>query len=206
MTIINLRHGEESTQAPEPREHRPTSDDEWNAHLALRISEDDPAALGELIDRFWVPLTSYASRILNDMTAAEDVVQEVFIRVWERRDRWQPRSVTAFLFRMARNLAVDVARSRGTRRERERTRWQDTHRNPSTPAGVFEKQELSETVDRAIQSLPGRQREAFTLAYLENLSYIEIAEVMGISPKTVGNHISAALTQLREVLRPLLKR
>ena len=205
MTIIAFPQRDESAPAQGHDEHRSASDEGWNAHVALRISEDDEAALGELIDRFWVPLTSHASRILDDMTAAEDVVQEVFARVWERRACWQPRSVTGFLSRMTRNLAVDVARSRDARRKRERARGQEVPRNPLTPPGVLEKQELAETIDRGIRSLPERQMEAFTLAYLENLSYVEIADVMEISPKTVGNHISAALLHLREVLRPLLK-
>lgn len=157
------------------------------------------------MDRFWVPLTSYASRILDDMTVAEDVVHEVFVQVWERRAGWEPRSVTGFLFSTTRKLALDAVRSRNARRKRERTRGREVPRHPGTPVGVLEREELTDAVDRGIQSLPERQKEAFTLAYLENLSYVEVAEIMDISTKTVGNHISAALSHLREVLAPLLK-
>jgi RNA polymerase sigma-70 factor (ECF subfamily) len=204
VSIIPLPSRDASSQTGARRESAAPAGRAQHVSLALRISQDDTVALGELIDHFWIPLTSYASRILDDMSAAEDVVQEVFVRIWKRRTEWPPRSVKGFLFRTTRNLALDALRSRDARRERERSGGRELLRRPRTADGVLKERELSEVLDRAIQSLPERRREAFTLAYFEHLSYEEISAVMDISPRTVGRHISSALTHLREVLHPLL--
>lgn len=202
---------------PFPRPHEPTGGDcpseegqppqttGFDDHaLAQRIATGDTNALDHLISQYWEPLTSYASRVLDDMDLAQDVVQDVFVRVWERRIGWHPHSVRAYLFRATRNLALDEMRSRNALHEREQKRGREESRRPRTPLDIYEDSQLSSVVDAALQALPVRRREAFTLVYLKKLTYAEAAEVMGVSPKTVGHHISAALVKLREKLRPLL--
>lgn len=175
-----------------------------DAFLARDIANGDAVALDRLISRYWNPLTSYASRILDDMALAEDVVQSVFIRTWQRRETWRPHSVKSFLYLTTRNLSLDIMRSHDARRGRERAfGTQRTSRSP-TPLDVLDEREVARTVDAAIQALPDRRREAFTLVYLKNLAHAEAAEVMGVSRKTVGHHVSAALAELRETLGPLL--
>lgn len=175
------------------------------AALVQRLVRSDPTALDLLIERFWEPLVVYASRILDDVALAEDVAQEAFVRMWAEREERAPRSVSAYLYRVTRNLALDELRSRDARHRREKKKAVEMDRRPHTPAETYAEDELSRLMDEAIQSLPERRREAFTLAYLANLSYREVAQTMGISPKTVGNHISAALADLRETLSPLLE-
>lgn len=188
--------------APSGREAHDDGPDD--AFLARDIADGDAAALDRLISRYWIPLASYASRILDDMPLAEDVVQSVFIRVWERRESWRPRSVKASLYLTTRNLSLDFIRSREARRRRERAFGaQRAHRSP-TPLDLLDEHEVARTVDAAIQALPDRRREAFTLVYLKELAYAEAAEVMGVSRKTIGHHVSAALTELRQSLDPLL--
>lgn len=173
--------------------------------LVPRIAAGDESALDELIEQFWVPLTSYSSRILDDMAAAEDVVQVVFVRVWQGRREWDPRSTAACLFRMTRNLSIDELRSRKARRDREVRRTREFRRDPPTPDAALEEDEVAAAVDAAIQALPPRRREAFVLSHVQGLSYSEVAEVMCVSTKTVGNHISAALAELRRALRPFMQ-
>lgn len=138
------------------------------------------------------------------MDLAQDVVQDVFVRVWQRRIGCRAHSVRAYLFRATRNCALDEIRSRHALHDRERQRARDESRRPPTPLDIYEERQLSSAADAALQALPVRRREAFTLAYLKRLTYTEVAEVMGVSPKTVGHHVSAALAELREKLHFLL--
>jgi len=173
------------------------------AALVERLSRSDSSALGELMDLFWRPLRAYASRLLEDEDSAEDVVQGVFVRVWAERSQWQPRSLQAYLFRITRNRALDQLRAR-LRVGRSQPELASVP--PRTPAEILEGDELASVVDRAIQGLPERRREVFTLAYLQGLSYKEIAHVLGITPKTVGNQMTSALAELRTVLEPWLSK
>ena len=209
VTVIRLHAHSPDPEASEPlavrrvaaREIR--SDDE--ADLALRISAGDPDALDELVRRFWEPLSSYAYRLVGDRDAAMDIAQETFLRIWENRSRKAPRSLHAYLFRITRNHALDQRKTRETRGRLLRVH--DAHGPPpATPEDVLERGQIAEQVDLAIRALPGRRREVFVLAYLKGLSYAEVGEVMGISPKTVQNQVSAALDQLRELLRPLIRK
>jgi RNA polymerase sigma-70 factor (ECF subfamily) len=172
------------------------------SRIVRSLAAGDAAALETLISRYWAPLTSYASRILEDTELAEDVVQRMFVSLWTGRRTWSPRSVRAYLFRCARNLAVDELRSRDSRHERERGSSRSGVRQPRRPDAVLEESTLARIVDSAIQELPERRREAFVLAYLKQLTYSEVAEVMGVSVKTVEHHVSAALADLRASLGP----
>ena len=173
--------------------------------LMSRLRADDVSALDELISRYWRPLILYVHEIVGAVDAAEDVVQEVFIRVWARRSEWRPSgSVRSFLYRIARNLALNERRA-----VRVRELWSHRQRAERagasvTPLSLVETREVAERVRRAIAALPARQREILTLARFHGLSHQQIAEVLGISPNTVANHIRGAFASLRKALRPLL--
>ena len=208
MTILRLRrlapsgvtHDAERWADPEPP---PSPDDQV---MMARIARGDVAALDELLQRYWGPLTAYASRILGDRDSGKDVVQTAFIRLWHRRAEWRPGSVRAFLFRLTRNLCFDDARQEAVR-GRLSGQVRDVFSRPArTPAEDLDAAETKVAVDRAIQLLPPRRREVFVLAHLRGLTYAEVARVMGISLGTVSNQMVAALHELRERLRPLAPR
>jgi RNA polymerase sigma-70 factor (ECF subfamily) len=143
--------------------------------------------------------------MLGGVDAAEDIAQQVFIQLWQRRSEWHfTGSVQSYLYRVARNLALNEQRHQTTRErwsERVRRRGQ---RRPVRPDQVVEGRELQEAVDSAIAALPDRRREVFILARFQGLSYREVAEVMGISTQTVANQLSAALADLRHALAGFL--
>src|SRR2546427_11523414 len=90
-----------------------------DAQLMQRLAHGDVAALKRLIDVYWVPLLGYATRVLQQPDAAEDVAQETFVRIWERRNEWRPEgSPRAYLYHIARNLALNERR-----RVRVRAKW-----------------------------------------------------------------------------------
>jgi len=170
-----------------------------------RVTAGDAGALTALLDAFWEPLTRYASRVLNDFDAADDVVQDVFVRVWARRREWKGGSVRALLFTLTRNAALDELRRRNSRARLVLVSIPHAPRHQPTPVELLEGNEVRAFVDRAVQELPARRREVFDLVYLRGLSYQEVADIMGISVKTVGNQMTSALRQLRQVLQPLVE-
>lgn len=169
--------------------------------IALLLS-GEPAALDATFEVYWTRLSRYAARLTGDVELGADLAQEVLARLWWRRAELRMSgSLKAYLYRAVRNAAVDQAR-----RSQIRARWSasagDTQRrvSPPTPCDMAEAVELSEAADRAIQQLPPRRREVFTLAHLREFSYVEIGQVMGISPQTVANHMSLALADLHRAL------
>lgn len=172
--------------------------------LLERLARGETAALETIIRAHQEPLTAYASRVLDDVDGADDMVADTFARLWDARGALHPRSLRSYLFGVARNLCLDELRRRRSRFRLARL-WRDTV-SPAAPdpAYLLRKGERAAAIDAAIQRLPLRQREVFELAYLQHLSYHEVGEVMGTSYKTVGNQLSAALKELRRTLRPLL--
>lgn len=203
MEILRFpRLPEAEPQSLPPREEH--SEPSEAAELMRRVAAGRRSALDDLLRMYWGAVVAYAARMLGDADAAHDIAQEAFLRVWERRREWKGGSVRVYLFRVARNLAVDELR-RVDARERAafRSDWRERP-GPRTPDKVVEHNELRATVGDAVQELSVRRREAFTLVYLRGLSYREAAEIMDVSVKTVGNHLTAALAELRERLTPII--
>ena len=183
-----------------------SSDDE----LVRRIRAGDESAFDRLVREHYTGLCIFAARMLNSHAAAEEVVQDVLLRVWEQRDRWEVRGkISSYLYASVRNGALNVAR-----RERLLHRWQQTvlrdgdvaeitSTTPDADEGVQEA-ELAAAVDRAVQELPPRCREVFILRRRHHLSCVEIARIMQITPKTVEIQVGIALKALRRKLAHLL--
>lgn len=174
-----------------PEHHRPS-----DATLLARLAADDSTALDALLARYWPPLIAFITRMTGSESVAEDAVQETFCRLWERRRSWGTQgSVSGLLFRLARNIAIS-----GHRHQRAEERAATTfgelrprhHAAPELPDAT-----LRVALERAIAALPPRRREVFLLRVVHELSYKEIAAVMGTSPQTVANQLSHALATLR---------
>lgn len=179
---------------------------EDDGDLATRLVAGDVSAFAELLESYWRPLVAYAARMLGVQDAADDVVQETFIRVWENRARLKPtQSLRGYLYRLTRNLVIDEVRRARIRSDRASMLGGEVAK-PPTPAEVTESEELGTAAARAIQGLPERRREVFVLAHLHDLTYRQIAEILGITPRTVANHMTLALRELRAALQPYVDR
>jgi RNA polymerase sigma-70 factor (ECF subfamily) len=169
-----------------------------------RIRLGDAAAFDQFLECYWPPLVWYLNALTKNLQQAQDLAQEAFLRVWEQRAHLRP-SVSAkpYLYQTARNLALN---------ELKRVRISEVSLEPSddepsttvTPLEILERKELRAMIERAVDALPLRRREAFLLAHHHGLSHREIAQVMQISVQTVANQISSALSDLRELLTPYL--
>jgi RNA polymerase sigma-70 factor, ECF subfamily len=174
--------------------------------LMEQIHEGNRTAMDDLIRRFWGPLVTYAREIVESPDDAEDVVQAVLLKVWERRTEWTPTDrLQAFLYRVTRNEALN--HRRGARRARLRiARLAWMRRWAPTPDEILDRSTLAREVKAAVDSLPSRRREIFILARFHGRSHREIAEILDISPQTVANQMTAAVTQLRPALRRIYER
>jgi RNA polymerase sigma-70 factor (ECF subfamily) len=176
-----------------------------DVELLTLVRGGDAAAFARLVSRYWNPLVGYLARIVPTVDAAEDIAQEAFVRLWERRQGWRPGSHPRLLiYRIARNLAIDDGRIRRIRSRLLANR--PPSRQVEEPAGltVIEYGELKVAVEGAIASLSPRRREVLVLSRFHALSRQEIAELTGLSGQTVANHLSAALAELRRLLRAYL--
>jgi RNA polymerase sigma-70 factor, ECF subfamily len=169
-----------------------------------RLRQGDPEALDRLLAVYWHPLVSYAVHLTRGSTdAAEDLVQEAFVRLWERHASFREGSLPApVLYTIVRNLCSNHCRTRRTRGlilRSVRFPTATTH----TPADEYDGHQLEESIRDAIDALPARRREVFILARFHGLSYAEIAELMSLTPQTVANQMSSAISALRATLHAL---
>jgi RNA polymerase sigma-70 factor (family 1) len=173
--------------------------------ITSRLVRGDTSALAPALDLYWDALNRYALRLVGDRDAANDMAQEAFVRLWEGRAVLRSASVGSYLYRVVHNLSVDELRKRAVR-VRWLARLEESLFAPAAPgpAEEFDRRELGTAIDRALNTLPPRRREVFIMAYVHSLSYHEIADIVGISPATVKNHIAAALAGVRKELRRTL--
>lgn len=174
-----------------------------DSELIAGIRAGDSDTLRHLQAAYWSRLVQFADRILGGVADPQDVVQEAFIRLWSRRDRWQVEgSVRSLLYTVTRNAALDERR-RHVRRERVSQAADPpvAATEPSEDAAVAE---LRKAAAAAVSALPPKRQEVFRLSREEGLTYSEIAAVMGVSPQTVANQMSLALADLRRALAPHL--
>jgi RNA polymerase sigma-70 factor (ECF subfamily) len=191
---------------PEPDEDvREPDDAVMAAGQADRIAAGDIAAFKTLFDAYFDALYRFALRYLRSPEEAKDLVHDVFLQVWRHRQRiGLERDLRTYLYATARNQALDRLKHRrvedrfAKKQEGEASSVESTE-VPDAQQDL-ELRELAATIQRAIDSLPPRQREVLRLRWQEHLSYEEIAERLEISAKTVAVHLSRGLRHLRETL------
>jgi RNA polymerase sigma-70 factor (ECF subfamily) len=181
--------------------------------LMLRVRDDDASAFEELVERYQHRLVGVMHHLVGSADEAEDLAQEVFLRVYRARKKYRPRAkFSTWLFTIANNLALNSLRSRqrkpalplNTRdsgplgpRPAERL----VEARTEQPVQSLQQQELAAIVRRALEGLNERQRMAVVLNKFEEMSYEEIAEVMNLTTKAVKSLLSRARSNLREALQ-----
>ncbi len=170
--------------------------------LIDRVRAGDYEAFLVLFRAYHAPLERFGERLTGSSDTAEDIVQDVFVAIWERRETWDVRSgVHRYLYGAVRNRAFDCARRRALEARSDRTlASEDGQERAADPAELAE---VRAAVARAIERLPARCRAVYRLRHYHELTYAEIAHVLGLSVKTVEMHVSSALKALRGRLQHL---
>jgi RNA polymerase sigma-70 factor (ECF subfamily) len=154
-------------------------------------------------------LRAFALEYVKSREIAVEVVHDVFLRIWQRRERLDIReSFKAYIYRATRNRALDVVkRDALERRYVEEALLESVAGESFAPASaqkLLEQHDLAAAMERVVGEFPERRRMVFTLRWKSGLRHEEIAELMGISTKTVENQITRALRELRARLAPYL--
>ncbi len=175
-----------------------------DVELLAAIKDGDEQALGLLYDRYRLILFGLILRILHSQAEAEDVLQELFLQVWQRAESFDESRGRPFtwLVTMARSRAIDRLRSLGSRDRVTEEAGREAGLAGETGDAIDDaiRSERGETVRRALSSLPEEQRSALVLAYFDGLTQTEIAERLGAPLGTVKTRMRSGMTKLRELL------
>jgi len=172
------------------------------ADLLARIADGDERALAALYDAMASLAYGLALRVVGDGDVAEDVVQDAFLRIWHRADRYEPARGAArpWILRVVRNVAIDRIRTRDARSRAETRSQTDAALAPvpEQPDETATRSERSRRLRAALAELPAEQRRALEIAYFEGLSHSEIAERERMPLGTVKTRIRDGVMKLRE--------
>ena len=187
-----------------------------DAALMLRVKQGDSGAFVELVDKYKQPVLNLFYRMLRDATEAEDLAQNVFVQVHRSAHRYHVASkFSTWLFAIARNLCLNEIRRRTrhpadsmdvTHPEQEDQPWHQFHdpRTSSPPEHLLQS-ELEEKIQAALTELPENQRVAILLCRQDELSYEEIAKVLGCSLSATKSLIHRGRETLKQKLKPYLR-
>jgi RNA polymerase sigma-70 factor (ECF subfamily) len=142
-----------------------------------------------------------AYRLMNSREEAEDIVQEVYVKLWGMRDDLPNyNSIEALCVRITRNLCLDQLRRRKVNHDAMKAEQMKSGNYPETPSEDLEKKEDAELVHRLISALPEPQRSLVHLRHLEGKDYDEIAEMVNMNVNAIRVSISRARKQMREMI------
>lgn len=159
---------------------------------------DDYSSFKSMFERYYGRLCAYVFTITNDYAASEDIVQELFIRLWNDRQKIVINdSVLSYLFRSSRNSALNFLRGKANR---ERSQQSISFQEAIIDRDFMEEEEFISFLDACIEALPERSREVFKLSRIDGLKQKEIAEKLDISIKTIKNQIWKSLQYLKSCL------
>ena len=166
--------------------------------LILLLKQSSKEAFTTLYKKYWKQVYNFSRLYLTSQSVAEEVVQEVFIKVWESRDFLrEEENFKGLLFIITRNLIFNIHR-KNVNEDFYKITVLSAMESSYDIEEELEAKNLSEYIDLLIAELPPRRREIFNLSRKENKAYKEIALLLNISEKTVENQISEALKYLRK--------
>jgi len=171
---------------------------EPDAELMLRLKAGDPASFGLLLARYRGPVIHFLYRMVQNAAVAEELAQEVFLRVYRARASYVASAkFTTWLFRIALNLALNNLRdARDQKENASLDELQVADRGPSAEQRLVEAARLAE-IRGAIRALPDKQRAAVLMHKYEEMGYAQIAEVLGCSESAVKSLLFRAYETLR---------
>lgn len=176
--------------------------------LLRKIADGDEASVGKLYDKHSGLLFSIISRVVRDENEAEDVLQDVFIRIWEKaglyNESFGPPIV--WMCRLTRNLSIDRIRSKAYRTRMSESDIDShlelfTHEKESQPQEKAEQSEAFAAISQALNSLTNDQRQLIEYAYFQGYSQSELADFFGLPLGTVKTRIRAAMSVLKIQLK-----
>jgi RNA polymerase sigma factor (sigma-70 family) len=169
--------------------------------LMARVREGEVGLLGELFERHHRALFNFFSRLMRDRAVAEDLVQEVFVRMLKYRHTYRSDGeLVPWMYALARNAATDFHRAR-PRELPEDPEAPDPEASGPLPVETLQRAEQTRTLKRALDRLPADRRETILLARFSGLGYDQIGELLGISEVAVKGRVHRAMGDLKKAYR-----
>jgi RNA polymerase sigma-70 factor (family 1) len=166
--------------------------------LIALIRENDLTAFERIYNKYWSKLYLSAYNILRDRQVSEDVTQEVLVNLWMKRDNLQLNSLNAYLYTAVRYQVFNVIRS-GKVRADLFNHLEELFSN-NGGEDILSEKDINRLLDQGVAELPDKCRQIFIMSRKQHLSTKQIAEQLGIAPKTVENQLTVALGRLRKTL------
>lgn len=173
--------------------------------LIEQLTAQNESAFEKVFKRYYKPLHAYAYTIVKDEAVADDMVQQVFYRMWNSSEKINIQSsIAAYLYRAVYNESLNFIKHQKivVTHQKETAPYMKSERD--TAAGKIIHKELEQKLRLALNTLPEQCRTVFQLSRFENLKYQEIADYLGISIKTVENQMGKALKIMRHQLIDVL--
>lgn len=169
--------------------------------ILFLLKSDDTQAFGELYSRYKVQIFCNIRRLVKSEDIAEELLQDVFVKVWDKRDLIDPeKSFRSYLFRIAENIVYDFFRKAARDKKLEAHLMSVATEFYSHIEENLYTKESALILNRAVEQLPPQRRKVFMLCKLEGRSYEEVSEMLGISTSTVNDHIVKASRSIKEYL------
>lgn len=177
-------------------------------YLQSRIAAGDEQAYRELFTTHYNKLTSFALAFVKSKELAEEVVSDVFINIWRRRDKiTEISNLKLYLYVSARNISINYLRSLNRQVSQEIDEVEVELQSPfNNPEEAFITKEMNQRLKAAIEELPPRCKLIFKLVKEDRLSYKEVASLLGLSPSTVDNQVSIAVKKIATAINYSLKK
>jgi len=169
--------------------------------LLSRLREGDRRAFQIIYQRHKIKMAAALFRLVKDPDLVEDLLQEVFVKLWEHRQRINPDlPVAGYLYRMAQNLVYDCFRKLSRDKKMQERIWAGINRWAGSAGEHIEAREQQELIHAAINLLPPKRREVYILCKFEAKSYEEVSLLLNINMSTVNDHIYKANQFLKKYL------
>ncbi|MFY8136625.1 MAG: RNA polymerase sigma-70 factor [Flavobacteriales bacterium] len=163
-----------------------------------KLEQLTDAEYHQAFKEFFKPIRSFVYYRCGDVDMAEDITQDVFVKLWETRDRIDKRTIKAYLYTIAQNVMINQLKRQQLLYKFQKKPGLD--REYDSPEKLLQMSEYHDKISQVIAALPEGGREVFLMNRMEDLTYVEIAERLGLSVKAVEKRMSKVLRILREKL------
>lgn len=168
-----------------------------------RMVDGDKEAFRFFFDRYYTDLCNFVNIYIRDSTISEEIVQDIYVYFWEKKRKINiESSVRSYLMRASKNKSLNYIRNEKIKLNIYEKLSRATEVSEDMPDNILDANQLRKIIDESVNQLPEKCREVYLLAKSKNMSYKEIAGELGISLKTVENHMGKALKRLRKTLMP----
>ncbi len=171
--------------------------------LCNLLRQDDHEAFEMIYERYWQTLYLSSSRLLKSRTQAEDIVQDLFINLWQKRSAYKIENLPAYLRKALRSRVFNYLK-RDQAKNSFYEPFEDMQQASFSADQLVRDKEFLKLIAAYVETLPTKRREIFLLKYRDHMNTLEIAGHLGISLKTVQNQLNTALSGLRDSLAAIL--